>query len=344
MKLRTATLGLALIIIVAIVAVIPPSVSIEQPEKFERYISSIMDTTANIEIYEPASFIDKLLGRSDAEKAMNEIEERWREIESIISVYDKNAEAYKLNRYRYIENASDELLYVLEQSLYYYNITRGAFDITIKPLLELWSSGLWEKSIEEQKEAVEEAMQFVGADKITIKGRSIYLKEGMEVDFGGIGKGYALDEAVKILRGHGIENALIRLGGQEYCLGINPERNTPWRIGLTNPENTSQSITTFEITDASISTSGNYERYFNPDKSVHHIMDPRTGFSASPCISVTIIAENATAADALSTSVFVLGPEEGMKLVESLSNVEALIIDNNRTIYRSSGMDRYEIL
>ncbi|MDY6984838.1 MAG: FAD:protein FMN transferase [Candidatus Thermoplasmatota archaeon] len=344
MNLRTAALGLALIITIAIIAAIPHSVSIEQPKKFDRNINGIMDTTANMEIYEPAGFIDKLLGRSDAEKTMDEIEERWREIESIMSVYDKNSEAYKLNKYKYIENASDELLYVLEQSLYYYNITGGAFDITIKPILELWSSGLWEKSIEEQKEAVERAMQFVGADKVIIKGRSIYLQEGMEVDFGGIGKGYALDEAVNILREHNIESALIRLGGQEYCLGTNPKRNSPWRIGLTNPENTSQSITTFEITNASISTSGNYERYFNPDKSVHHIMDPRTGFSASPCISVTIIAENATAADALSTSVFVLGPEEGMKLVESLSNVEALIIDNNREIYRSSGIDRYGIL
>jgi thiamine biosynthesis lipoprotein len=322
----------------------PLSITTERPQKFERYVDKIMDTTAKIEIYDSVSFIDRLLRRSDGERVIDEIVQRWMEIESILSVYDENAEAYKLNRYGYIENASDDLLYIIEQSISYYEISGGVFDITVQPLLELWSSGLWQKSMEEQEEAVNEVMPLIGADKIVIDGRNVYLQEGMELTFGGIGKGYALDEGVEILREHGIENALLRLGGQEYCLGINPERNSPWHIGLTNPDNTSQSITTFEVTNASISTSGNYERYFNPDKSVHHIMDPRTGFSASPCISVTIIAENATAADVLSTSVFVLGPEEGMMLVESLSNVDALIINNEREIYRSSGIDKYEIL
>jgi len=319
-------------------------ITAESPQKFERYIDKIMDTTANIVIYDSVSFIDRLLRRSDGEMVIDEIVQRWREIESVLSVYDESAEAYKLNRDGYIESASDDLLNIIEQSIFYYEISGGVFDITVQPLLELWSSGLWQKSMEEQEEAVNEVIPLIGADKIVIDGRDVYLKEGMELTFGGIGKGYALDEGVKILREHGIENALLRLGGQEYCFGINPERNSPWRIGLTNPDNTSQSITTFEIINASISTSGNYERYFNPDKSAHHILDPRTGFSASPCISTTVIAENATAADALSTTIFVLGPEEGMDLIEALGSVEALIINNDHTIYRSSGLSRYEIL
>jgi thiamine biosynthesis lipoprotein len=315
----------------------------EQPVKFKKDIDQIMDTTAAIEVYDSVSFMDRLLGKSDAERTMDEIEKRWRDIESILSIYDERAEAYRLNEYGHIENASDELLYVLEQSLYYYNITGGAFDITVQPLLDLWSSGLWQKSREEQERTVRETMRLVGADRIIIKGRDISMPEGMKLTFGGIGKGYALDEAVKILKKHGTENALIRLGGQEYCRGINPDSGLPWRIGLTNPDNTSQQITIFAVSNASISTSGNYERYFNPDKSAHHIIDPRTGFSASPCISTTMIADNATAADALSTSVFVLGPDAGLRLVESLGNVEGLIIDNNRTLHRSSGLGKYEV-
>jgi len=334
MKLRVLALAALLLLIPAEAA---------QPVKFERYIDAIMDTTANIEVYESVSFLDKLLGRSKAEKAMDEIEKRWREIESILSVYDKSAEAYRLNKYGHLENASDELIYVLEQSLYYYNITGGAFDITVQPLVDLWSAGLWQKSKEDQEEAIRNAMNLVGANKIRIEGRTISMPEGMRLTFGGIGKGYALDEAVKILKEHGVGNALIRLGGQECCLGINPDSGLPWRIGLTNPDNTSQRITIFAISNVSISTSGNYERYFNPDKSVHHIIDPRTGFSASPCISTTIIADNATAADALSTSVFVLGPEAGLSLMESLGNVEGLIIDNNRNLHRSSGLGKYEV-
>lgn len=334
MKLRVLVLAVLLISIPA---------EAEQPVKFKKDIDQIMDTTAVIEVYDSVSFRDRLLGRSDAERTMDEIETRWRDIESILSVYDERAEAYRLNRYGHIENASDELLYVLEQSLYYYNITGGAFDITVQPLLDLWSSGLWQKSREEQERTVRETMSLAGADRIIIRGRDISMPEGMKLTFGGIGKGYALDEAVKILKRHDITNALIRLGGQEYCLGINPERGSPWTIGLTNPDNTSQQITIFAVSNASISTSGNYERYFNPDKSAHHIIDPRTGFSASPCISTTMIADNATAADALSTSVFILGPDAGLRLVESLGNVEGLIIDNNRTIYRSSGLGRYEV-
>jgi thiamine biosynthesis lipoprotein len=337
----------SLVLLVALLLLSVPAQA--ESKRAERYIPDIMDTTASITIYESSAggFFDRIRGLfvdSDSDEVLDEIEQRWREIESILSVYNESAEAYRLNKYGYIENASDELLYMLEQSLYYYNITGGVFDITVQPLLDLWSSGLWQKSAEEQKSVIEETKKIIGSDKIVIDGRRVYFKEkGMKITLGGIGKGYALDEAVKILKRHGITNALIRLGGQEYCLGINPERNSPWTIGLTNPDDTSQAITAFAVTNASVSTSGNYERYFSPDKSVNHIMDPRTGFSASPCISATIIAENATAADALSTSVFVLGPEDGLKLVESIGGVEAMIIDNSRNIYRSSGMSRYEI-
>ena len=337
----------SLVLLVALLLLSVPAQA--ESERAERDIPDIMDTTARIVIYKGSENgfferISRMFVSSDLDEVLDEVEHRWRDIESNLSVYNESAEAYRLNRYGHIENASDELLYMLEQSLYYYNITGGVFDITVQPLLDLWSSGLWQKSVEEQRSVIEETKKLIGSDKIVIDGRRVYFKEkGMKITLGGIGKGYALDEAVKILKRHGITDALIRLGGQEYCLGINPERGSPWTIGLTNPDNTTQTITRFAVTNVSVSTSGNYERYFSPDKSVNHIMDPRTGFSASPCISATIIAENATAADALSTSVFVLGPEDGLKLVESIGGVEAMIIDNSRNIYRSSGMSRYEI-
>jgi len=108
-----------------------------------------------------------------------------------------------------------------------------------------------------------------------------------------------------------------------------------------NPDNTTQSLATFNLSDKSVATSGNYERYFDPEKKAHHIINPKTGYSATECISVTIIAENGTQADALATSVFVMGPLEGMNLVESLDGVECLIVDAERTIHRSSGLPQY---
>jgi len=114
-----------------------------------------------------------------------------------------------------------------------------------------------------------------------------------------------------------------------------------WVVSLENPDNNRQKLVTFALEDMAIATSGNYYRYFDPEKKVSHIIDPRTGYSSNLCISSTIVAENATVADILATAVFVLGPEEGMQLVESLDNTEALIIDNNRNIMKSSGIDMY---
>jgi thiamine biosynthesis lipoprotein len=108
-----------------------------------------------------------------------------------------------------------------------------------------------------------------------------------------------------------------------------------------NPDDTSQSLATFNFSDKSIATSGNYERYFDPEKEAHHIINPKTGYSATESISVTIIAESGTQADALATGVFVMGPVAGMNLVESLDGVESLIVDTGRTIHRSSGLSQY---
>jgi thiamine biosynthesis lipoprotein len=114
-----------------------------------------------------------------------------------------------------------------------------------------------------------------------------------------------------------------------------------WEIALVNPDDTTQSLASFLVKGQAVTTSGNYERYFNPDKSVHHIINPKTGFSADECISVTIIAEDGAMADALATGVFVLGPGDGMDLIEKLDDVEVLIVDTSRNIYQSSGLSEY---
>ena len=143
-----------------------------------------------------------------------------------------------------------------------------------------------------------------------------------------------------VIQEAGVESALINAGGDIVSLGVKDDGEM-WNISLENPDNTDESIASFNFAGKAVATSGNYYRYFDPDKEVHHIIDPKTGFSADKCISVTVIAETCTEADALATSVFVMGSQDGLKLVESLDNVEALIIDSERNIYKSSGLSKY---
>jgi thiamine biosynthesis lipoprotein len=305
-------------------------------EKYEEGRANLMNTFFNITVYSD----DKDLAKSAIKAAYARMEE----IAAVASIFDPNAEAYKLNQNGFIDHSSPDLLALIRLSIEYNKITDGAFDITVQPLLDLWGNldlKLWEKPMEVQKAMVNERMPLIGSDKINITQDRVSFKvPGMKITLGGITKGYAADEALKIIESMGIKHALVAAGGNIGALGTKTN-GEPWKISLVNPDNTDDSLAVFQFSNMSVSTSGNYERYFSPDKKVNHIMDPRTGFSVSSVISVTIISNSGTQADALSTSVFVMGAKEGMKLVESLNNVVCFIVDYDRKIYTSSGIDKY---
>ena len=302
------------------------------PEKYQE-TRDMMDTFIQITIYSE----DKAV----AEKALSAAFDRMEEIAGVASIYDEDSQAFKLNQNGYLDNPALDLVRLIRLSIEYGKISDGYFDITVQPLLELWSGGLWKESQEEQQKIVDETLALIGSGKIDITGERIALQsEGMKITLGAITKGYAVDEALKVLEDIGIEHALIAAAGDISSLGTKPN-GEPWNISLVNPDDTTDSLATFTFARKSISTSGNYERYFSPDKKAHHIIDPKTGFSAGGLISVTIIAGSSTQADALATSVFVMGPEAGMRLVESLDDVECFIVDNERIIHVSSGIDKY---
>ena len=305
-------------------------------EKYEEGRANLMNTLFNVTVYSD----DKDLAKSAIKAAYARMEE----IAAVASIFDPNAEAYKLNQNGFIDHPSPDLLALIRLSIEYNKITDGAFDITVQPLLDLWGNldlKLWEKPMEVQKAMVNERMPLIGSDKINITQDKVSFKvPGMKITLGGITKGYAADEALKIIESMGIKHALVAAGGNIGALGTKTN-GEPWKISLVNPDNTDDSLAVFQFSNMSVSTSGNYERYFSPDKKVNHIMDPRTGFSVSSVISVTIISDSGTQADALSTSVFVMGVEEGMKLVESLHNVACFIVDYDRKIHVSSGIDKY---
>jgi len=262
-------------------------------------------------------------------------------LSKIASNYDNESSVTKLNKDGFIENAPKELVEIIQLSKDYNKITSGAFEITIDPILTLWSEGLWQESKEVQQQKVSEALKLVGSDKISIEGNNIkFEQKGMSVTLGGIAKGYIVDKVIEDLKSKGINNMMVNAGGDISTYGAKPD-GEPWHISLENPDNTSEKIVEFEFSGKAIATSGNYYRYFDPEKEASHIIDPRTGYTADKCISVSIIADNATIADILATSVFVLGPKDGMALVNSLDNVEALIIDPDRNISKSEGIDKY---
>ena len=290
------------------------------------------------------SFATIIVYSSDEEAAQGAIDAafaRMEEIEKIASIFDEEAEAFRLNQDGYLDAPSDNLLKLINMSLDYSQSTDGCFDITVQPILDLWQAGLYKESPEVQQNRINETLGLVGWDKIGIEDNKIYFQEeGMKITLGGIAKGYAADEALVVLRDKDIKHALVNAGGDMATLGAKPS-GEPWIIDLANPDDTSQSLATFLFSDKSVATSGNYERYFDPDKKAHHIINPKTGYSANECISVTMIADSCIQADALATAVFVMGPEDGLELVESLDGVECFIVDSSRTIHHSSGLSEY---
>jgi thiamine biosynthesis lipoprotein len=313
------------------VSIILVTYYLEVPRKFEE-TRGVMDTFATITIY--GNFYEKDEIKNVIDEAFSEIER----IEKTTSFYDPESEIYKLNRYGYLnkEEATPEVRYLLSQSIYYYELSRGSFDVTIHPLLELWKGGLWKEDPFIQRKRMNETLKKVGYENIIMNDDGILLLNGASVDLGGIAKGYAVDRALDILRQNKIKRALIDIGGDMGAIG------GKWTIGLVDPKDPNECITRFKISNECVATSGNYERYFDPSKKVHHIIDPRTGYPADGCISATVIAKSCTDADALATSIFVMGAREGIELIDSIDGVEALMIDEDGTIYRSAGMREYE--
>ena len=161
-------------------------------------------------------------------------------------------------------------------------------------------------------------MKLVGYQKIKIEGNLIILEPGMSVDLGGIAQGYAADRAALILRQRHVKSAIIDIGGEVLAIGRAPQ-NRPWRVGIRNPRGKGI-IETVELQDSAVSTSGDYEKFFIIENERYpHIINPKTGMPAQEFASVTVFADNATFADALSTAIAIMGPMRGLQFLDSLS-------------------------
>jgi FAD:protein FMN transferase len=320
----------------------------EELELFKKAILS-MGTVFEISAY--ASDENRI------EKAFNDVLKEVNRLDYLMSNYKEESELSRINKNAASEPTycDNELAYIIEQSLQYSDITDGAFDITIGPLMKKWGffKGQGEIPGEEELAPVLESVSYKNIiieetiKKSLFRDPSIvktisFKNPGTQIDLGGIGKGYAVDIAAKVLKASGIRSALINFAGNIYAYGTPPGKES-WVIGLQHPRKSEGILNSFEIKDKAVSTSGDYEKFFIIDgKRYSHIIDPRTGNPVEGIVSVTIVADNATRADALSTGVFVLGLDKGMELIETLPDVEGIIIyelnNSNLNIKTSSGL------
>jgi thiamine biosynthesis lipoprotein len=225
-------------------------------------------------------------------------------------------------------------------------MTGGAFDITWAALWGLWDFRSPHPTVPDSAEAARRAA-LVDYRKVEIDpdaGTVRLAEPGMKIGLGGIAKGYALDVAARTLRDRGVDDFLLLGGGQVYAGGTRNGR--PWRVGIRDPRGApSDFFATLDVSDVSVSTSGDYESYFILNGvRYHHILDPRTGMPSRGLRSATVLSPDATLADALSTAIMVMGPKKGMTLVERLPNVEAVLVDDHGTVLVSSGLENVLVL
>jgi len=219
--------------------------------------------------------------------------------------------------------------------------TGGTFDITFAALSGLWKFDQDQDNSIPTLEEIRARLPLIDYRSVEVddaRGMAFLKRKGMRVNLGGIGKGYAVDRAVAILRGHGVHDFMIQFGGDMFVSGQRGDR--PWRIGIRDPRGPAdKSFAAIDLSNGTFSTSGDYERAFVKDgRRYHHIIDPATGEPARGCRSVTLITDRAVLADALAKGVFVMGPADGMALIEKLPNVEGVIVSSHNEVLVSSGL------
>jgi len=289
----------------------------------------VMGTIASVSL--PADQADKL--ETVAELVTDTISALEREF----SVYMSESEISQINKMAGQQpvSISDETVNMLEISRYYSELTDGAFDITVGPVMRAW--GLNNGIIPKRpltKEQIAVCMEKVGYNHIVLSENTAFLNEiGSQIDLGGIAKGYAVDISCHKLLGRGIQNVMINLGGNIRCLGYATD-SKPWIIGVRNPFQPKRILGTLQLSNGqSVATSGNYERFITiNNKHYAHIVDPRTGWPVEGVASVTVISHSAVEADALSTALFVQGMKKGMSTLKKTALSEALFIPDKQPI------------
>jgi thiamine biosynthesis lipoprotein len=298
-----------------------------------RQDAAIMGTAIAVELW----YEDETRGRALTQAVIDEMHR----IDDQMSTYKPGSELSRINA-RAADAAvsvSPELLALIQRALDFSRVTDGAFDITYASAGQYYD---YRRGLRPSAEQLAQALPEIDYHHVRIDPQNStlrFLHPGVRIDLGGIAKGYAVDRCVAILKAAGVESAMVNAGGDTRVVGKHWKQ--PWMVGIRDPRHAEGMVTMLPLQDAAISTSGDYERFFERDGvRYHHILNPETGTSSSGVRSVSIIGNAATTTDALSTGVFVMGVDAGLRLVNSLPDIEAVIIDNQGKMFYSKGLER----
>jgi FAD:protein FMN transferase len=300
-----------------------------------RFEGIAMGSSLEIEVFGP----DQTLCERAVQAARDEIDR----LERMMTDWKQESPLMDVNRAAGLApvKVPPELFFIVERSVRMSELTGGTFDITFAGAGKLWNWRAPEPKVPDP-ETVKEALKNVGWKNIVLdpKERTIFLRHpGVKIGLGGIGPGYAADLAMGKIRDLGIRDACVNMSGDVMISGR--KDGAPWNVAVTHPRKKGENLVILPVSNAAVSTSGDYERFFMKDgKRYSHIIDPRTGYPAAKCQSVTIIAPTTAFADAFAKGVFILGPEEGLALAEKIEGVEAIVVAADGAVTFSKGLRR----
>ncbi len=310
-------------------------VCVESPNKI------VMNTIAKITAIGP--------GKKTAQLSIDAAFKEIYRLEKLMNRYDPNSQISRANLLAADEpiKIDKDLFALLQQSIYYSELTDGAFDITVGPLVDLWKKCAEADSMPTEMQ-LSEVKKTIGCDKLILDANDFSIRfktKGVSLDLGAIAKGFAADKTLEEMKKHGATGGLVDIGGQIGCFGTT-EKGGKWLIGIRNPEKSKNNpiVARLVLSDTAVSTSGNYERFYKiGEHRFSHIFNPATEKTVAQLVSVTIICPNGTQSDALSTAVSVLGKQKGLGLIEKINDTEAILIsaDNKNALIKSSGAEKF---
>lgn len=297
-------------------------------------VLKLMGTRFEITVVAP----NEEIGYINIDEAVSEIQR----IEKIISSWDESSETSLINKNAGIKpvKVSPELFGLIERSIRISVLTDGAFDISYASMDQIWKFDGSMKAMPNESD-IKKSIAKIGYQKIILdtEKSTVFLPEpGMKIGFGAIGKGYAADKAKQLLVSKDVKGGIINASGDLTTWGTKVT-GEKWLVGITNPLNKERVFGWLPIVESAVATSGNYEKYITLNgKKYSHIIDPRTGYPTTGISSVSIFAKQAEVCDALATAVFILGRDVGLHMINQINGVEAIVVDAENKIHKSSGI------
>jgi thiamine biosynthesis lipoprotein len=294
---------------------------------------AIMGTSIHVELWHDNT--------AQAERLIDAVMAEMQHVDDSMSPYIKTSELYRVNELASTKPQviSQELFDLVKKSIAISELSGGAFDITYASVGYLYDYREHKKPSDKQIESLLPAINYRWI-KLDERARTIFFTHAnVKIDLGGIAKGHAVDRSIELLQKAGVQHALVSAGGDTRMLGDRHGR--PWMVGIRHPRDRSKNAVMLPLEDVAISTSGDYERFFEEDgMRYHHILSPKTGKSAHVVQSVSILGPSATMTDGLTKVIFINGVEKGMPVVESVEGYDAIVVDNDHRIHYSKGLQR----